>query len=253
MPEQRAVFAGSLAGPEEESLRRGRRPVIFDVLAPDQETSLLDMTEQDLRLVLHVNPQTMQLTYAKQTERVQTRGGFVEFHWGDAAEEINFSAATGGFMRLYAGLSNITASGGAEQSRRETIAYDKYVDLLALFHNNGAIFDMFGNIVLQGYLKVTFDGASHIGWFDGQFTVSEEAATPYMFNLSARFIIDREIMRFRSANLFDYDAQAAATPGGLSDEPAGAPATANLDPLVEPEGRQYEGPTAVPFGPGVEG
>ena len=151
-------------------------------------------------------------------------------------------------MRLYSGLSNITGSEGGDQGRRETVAYDKYLDLLALFHNNGAIFDMFGNLALQGYIKLTFDGGIHIGWFDGQFTVTEDANTPYMFNLSARFIIDREIMRFRSANLFDYDAQAASIPGGLGDQPEGSPATAILDPFVEPEGRGFTGPTAVPFG-----
>ena len=73
MPDQEPIFKGSLAGPNEEQLGRGHRPVIFDVLAPDQETSLLDMTERDLRLVLHVNPRTMQLNYAKQTERVLTQ------------------------------------------------------------------------------------------------------------------------------------------------------------------------------------
>lgn len=229
------VFKGSFAGPNEAALRRGRRPVIFDVLAPDQETSLLNMADDgwgDLRLVLHVNPRSMQFNYAKQIERVQTRGGWVEFHWGDAAEEITFDAATGGFMRLYTGLSNVTGSGPGTQGRRETIAYDKYLDLLALFHNNGAIFDAFGNIVIQGYIKMTFDGGSHIGWFDGQFTVNEDANRPYMFDLTARFIIDQEIMRFRSANLFDFGAPGAVVPGGLSDEPRPEQSTAILDPNV---------------------
>lgn len=183
--------------PDYGNLRRGRRPVIFDVVKADGETSLLP---EGLKLVMHVNPRSMNLSYAKQTERTQTRGGFVEFHWGDAAEEITFDAATGGFMRLWSGLSNITGGLGT-QGRRETIAYEKYLDLLALFHNNGAIYDALGNIVVQGYIKMTFDGAVHIGWFDGQFAVTESAEKPYLFELSARFIIDREILRWRSANL----------------------------------------------------
>jgi|GEM_PF-1716336 len=247
MPEQRAVFTGSFSGPDEEKLRRGRRPVIFDVLAPDRETSLLDLAEKDLRLVLHVNPRTMRLGYTKQTERFLTRGGFVEYHWGDAVEEITFDAATGGFMRMYTGLSNIASSGGGQPGRRDTIAYDKYLDLLALFHNNGAIYDMFGNIALQGYLKIIFDGGVHIGWFDGAFTVTEDANVPYMFSLSARFLIDREIMQFRSPNLFDYGAQAVSAPGGLGDQPEGATSTMLADPFVGLEGRDYVGPTAVPF------
>lgn len=229
------VFKGAFAGPNEEELHRGHRPVIFDILAPDQQTSLLNLRDQgrgDLRLVLHVNPRTMQFTYAKQIERMQTRGGWVEFHWGDGAEEVTFDSATGGFMRLYTGLSNTTGYGTGTQGRRETIAYDKYLDLLALFHNNGAIQDAFGNIVVQGYIKMTFDGGTHMGWFDGQFTVNEDANRPYMFELTTRFIIDREIMAFRSSSLFDFGAQGAVVSGGLSDAPRAAPATAILDENV---------------------
>lgn len=251
MPDQKAVFHSAFNGPNEAAIRRGRRPVIFDILAPDQETSLLDMVDEDLRLVLHVNPQSMQFSYAKQIEKVQTRSGFVEFHWGDAAEEITFEAATGGFMRLYTGLSNITGSGSGSQGRRETIAYDKYLDILALFHNNGAIYDAFGNIAVQGYIKMTFDGGVHIGWFDGQFTVTEEAVTPFMFKLSSRFIIDKEIMQFRTANLFDFAAPGTNVPGGLNAPPQGDPATVLLDSTVDPfSGRPPGARTIDPFSEG---
>jgi hypothetical protein len=186
----------NVRGSDRQPMARGRRPVIFDIVAQDQETSLLP---DAIKLVLHVNPQSMQFAYQKATVRTQTRGGFVEFHWGDAAEEISFDAATGGFMRLFTGLSNITGSGGGSQGRRETIAYDRYLDLLALFHNNGQIYDSRGNIVVSGFIKMSFDGGVHIGWFDGDFTVTEDANKPYQFNMSTRFIIDREIMRFRFA------------------------------------------------------
>jgi hypothetical protein len=234
LPDANGIFKGSFTGPNEEELHRGRRPVIFDVLAPDQQTSLLDKVESDLRLVLWVNPRNMKLSYAKQIERAQTRGGFVEFHWGDAPEDISFDAATGGFMRLYTGLSNITGSGGGVQGRRESIAYDKYLDLLALFHSNGAIYDALGNIVVQGYIKLTFDGGVHIGWFDGDFTVSEEAGTPFMFNLSTRFIIDKEIMSFRTANLFDFDAQSVGLRSGATTPSPGSTSTTILDPFADP-------------------
>jgi hypothetical protein len=258
MDDQQAVFKGSFSGPDEAALHRGRRPVIFDILAPDQTTSLLDMVDEDLRLVLYVNPRSMKMGYSKQIERVQTRGGFVEFHWGDAAEEISFEAATGGFMRLYTGLSNITGSGGGSQGRRETIAYDKYLDLLALFHSNGAIYDAFGNIAVQGYIKLTFDGGSHIGWFEGDFSVTEEANSPFMFNLSTRFIIDKEIMSFRTANLFDFDAQAVGLRSGSSTPSPGAPSTAVLDPFADPFDPRTPGTapltgatTINPFAPGT--
>lgn len=207
MPNKLPVFRSAFNSFRDEFSGQGKRPVVFDIIAPDGETSLLP---EDFRLVLHVNPRTMKFSYEKNTVRIQTRGGFVEQHWGDAAESISFDQATGGFMRLYAGLSNKTGSslGGnlqatgsaltAVQGRRETIAYDKFLDMLALFHNNGSIYDVNGNIVIQGYIKITFDGGVYRGWFDGNFSVEESAEKPYMFELSSSFQIDREEMVFRS-------------------------------------------------------
>lgn len=131
-------------------------------------------------------------------------------------------------MRLFTGLSNITGSRGGAQGRRETIAYDKYLDLLALFHNNGAIYDVNGNVVVQGYVKVSFDGGVHIGWFDGDFTVNEDANVPFMFSLSTRFIIDREIMSFRSGSIFD--SQTIASPEVATGDDGTS--TAVVDPFV---------------------
>ena len=40
----------------------GVRPVVFDILGPDGETSILPA---GIRLVLHVNPSRMSFSYAK--------------------------------------------------------------------------------------------------------------------------------------------------------------------------------------------
>lgn len=186
------MFQGAFNSPEDEFSGQGKRPVVFDVVAQDRSTSILP---DGLKMVLHVNPKTMSFSYSKQIERVATRGGFVEFHWGDAAEQISFDMATGGFMRLYSGLSNVTAP----QGRRQTLAYQKYVDFLALFHCNGALYDSRGNIVHQNLIKCSFDGGVYIGWFDGSFTVTETADSPYQFAISTTFIIDKEEMVFRSS------------------------------------------------------
>ena len=186
---------------------QGKRPVIFDILAPDRETSLLP---DEIKLVLHVNPTSMKLNYQKLTSRIQTRGGFVEQHWGDAVEDINFEMATGGFVRLYSGLSNTT---GGTQGRRETIAYDRFLDLLALFHGNGAIYDANGAIALQGFIKVTFDGGVFIGWFDSDFSISETADKAYQFTLTSRFLIDREEIQLRSTILSAVSDQIQASTG----------------------------------------
>lgn len=186
------MFRSAFNSPADEFLGQGKRPVVFDVVSSDRVTSVLP---EGLKMVLHVNPKTMSFSYSKQIERVATRGGFVEFHWGDASEQITFDMATGGFMRLYSGLSNVTAP----QGRRQTLAYQKFVDFLALFHCNGALFDSRGNIIHQNYIKCSFDGGVYVGWFDGGLTVTEAADSPYQFTVSATFIIDKEEMVFRSS------------------------------------------------------
>lgn len=189
------IFTSAFVSEDDEFNGLGIRPVVFDILGPDLSTSILP---EGLRMVLHVNPASMNFSYAKQIERIHTKGGFVEQHWGEAARSLSLNLATGGFKRLYSGLSNITGGGkDVEGTRRETIAYDKFLDLLALFHNNGSIYDTSGQIALQGIIKVLFDGGVYLGWFSA-FNVSEAAEKPYQFALTAEFTIAHEVMRLRT-------------------------------------------------------
>lgn len=178
--------------------RPGVKPVVFDVLGPDRVTSLLP---DGLKLVLHVNPKTMRLTYKRNTIRIQTKGGYVLQHWGNSPTDMTLEMSTGGFMRLGGGLSNVTGGFGSLDvggTRRETLAHDRYQDLLALFHHNGAVYDSHGGIALQGQIRVTFDGASYYGWFNS-FSVSESSSAPYQFALSAGFTIEHETQSFHAA------------------------------------------------------
>lgn len=185
----------------EQNAGLGRRPVVFDVIGTDGTTSLLP---DNLKLVLHVNPSSMQMTYQRVVERIQTKGGFVEQHWGESPMSISFDMATGGFMRLYTGLSNITGpsvAGGydAGGTRRDSIAYDKYLDMLALFHNNGNVYDAEGRIAFSGCLRVMFDGSMFDGWFSN-FSVSEAAEKPYQFTMNASFSVKADYYDLKTTN-----------------------------------------------------
>lgn len=204
------TFRSAFVGPEDEFSGLGKRPVVFDVLAPDLETSLLP---GGIKLVLHVNPSSMKFSYSKIIERIQTKGGFVEQHFGEGVDSISFEASSGGFMRLYSGL--IGTTGGPNSlniggTRRDTIAYDKYLDFLALFHNNGLIYDSRGNIIFHGAIKCMFDGGVWIGWFSS-FSLSEDAEKPYQFTMSADFTIDTEILSLRTTTGRPSEASSAAT------------------------------------------
>jgi hypothetical protein len=209
------VFRETFKGPQDEFDGRGVRPVVFDILSPDREFSILPA---GIKLVLHVNPQSMKFSYTKIIERIQTRGGFVEQHWGRGANDISFEMVTGGFMRLHTGLISMTGGGlDLGGTRRDTIAYDKYLDLLATFKNNGAIFDANGNIILQGIIKCSFDGSHYFGWFES-FSVSEEAASPYQFKMSTKFTVDHEVMGLRSVVSQSSTSSAFGDAGPAVDE-----------------------------------
>jgi len=213
------IFRSAFQSPTDEyNTALGIRPVVFDILAPDRETSVLP---ESLKMVLHVNPASLNFSYTKQIERIQTKGGFVEQHWGDAPTTVSLNRVTDGFMRLYSGLSNITGGGqNMGGTRRETIAYDKYLDMLALFKNNGSVYDTTGKIVFQGVIQMTFDGGIYLGWFTS-FSVTESAEKPYMFDLTAEFMVAKEILRLRSI-IFPPQSVPSPPPTGAVAAP-GAP------------------------------
>jgi len=192
----RPIFTGAFpAGEEDEFSGRGVRPVVFDILGPDWETSILP---EGVRLVLHVNPNSMTIKWTRSVVRIQTKSGFVEQHFGDNAQNIDFDVATGGFKRLYTGLTSTTSPNQTGGTRRETLSYDSYLDLLALFHNNGSVYDAAGQVVLQGIIKVIFDGGVYFGWFD-TFNVTEDANKPFQFTLTAAMTISHESQVWRTA------------------------------------------------------
>ena len=186
----------------------GIRPFVFDIVAPDGVTSLLP---DDVK--------NISFSYEKKHEISPTLSGWVEYYWGDNPTTISLEASSGAFIRPYTGLSAVTGPvtippnsqtstnltdfmgppplkettigtsiGG---TRRETITYDKYLDLLALFHNNGSIYDQTGRVIVQGKIKMIFDGGVWFGWFQS-FSVTDDANTPYSFNVSLAMQVERE-------------------------------------------------------------
>ena len=152
-------------------------PLAFQVTSPfDPQTVLLPHA-----LVMHVNPKTFEETYTKKVERIQTRGGFVEQHWGDDLTEISCSQSTGAFLNLTSGLSCVL--------REMTIAWDRYRDLHDLYRNNGSVYDPYGNVVLQGGIMLMYDRGTYVGTFRS-FSVEETDDSPFAFNLSWSFKVE---------------------------------------------------------------
>lgn len=165
--------------------RRGVIPMAFQITSPlNNRMCLLPHA-----LVLHVNPASFDESPTKKVERIQTRGGFVEQHWGDELTEISADGSTGAFMNLQTGLSSL--------DRQRTIAWDRYRDLLDLYYNNGSVYDPFGNIVLQGNLMLMYDKGTYLGTFRS-FSVEETGDAPFVFKLSWSFKVEETILKIPS-------------------------------------------------------
>lgn len=157
-------------------------PMAFQVTSPFSNTTVL----MPHALVMHVNPQNYSEQHNKKIERIQTRGGFVEQHWGDDLTEISADGSTGAFMNIYTGLSSVL--------RQRTIAWDRYRDLHDLFRNDGALYDPYGNIVLQGNIMLMYDRGTYLGTFRS-FEVEETDDQPYAFKVSWTFKVNVELMK----------------------------------------------------------
>lgn len=173
----------------------GRRPVIFDILGPDMITSILP---EGYKLVMHINPTTLSLKYKRKVSRMQTKGGFVELHWGDDLTGLDLEMNTGAFMRLYTGVTAATSPVAMGGSRRETLAYDSFLDMLALFHHHGSVYDVNGQVVLQGIIKITFDGGVYLGNFNS-LSITQGGDAPYHFTMTAGMDITHEVQVWRTA------------------------------------------------------
>lgn len=166
--------------------RRSFIPMAFQITSPfNSRKALLPHA-----LVMHVNPASFSLTHTKRVERIQTRGGFIEQHWGDDLTDIQAEGSTGAFMNIYTGLSSIL--------RQKTIAWDRYRDLHDLYRCNGSVFGPSGSIVLQGHVMLMFDRGTYIGFFES-FEVEEADDKPFSFQVSWAFKVEEELVRIPGA------------------------------------------------------
>lgn len=155
-------------------------PMAFQVTSPFNRNILL----LPHALVLHVNPTSLQESAVQKVERIQTRGGFVEQHWGHDLVELSADGSTGAFMNIRTGLTSVL--------RQRTIAWDRFRDLHDLFRHNGSVYDPFGNIVLQGDVMLMFDRGIYFGGFRS-FSWDETADSPFSFKVSWTFKVTQTI------------------------------------------------------------
>ena len=161
--------------------RKGSIPMAFQITSPFNKNTLL----LPHALVMHVNPSSLDENFQQKIERIQTRGGWVEQHWGSDLAEISANASTGAFMNIYTGLTSVL--------RQRTIAWDRYRDLYDLYNNDGAVYDPYGNIVLKGNILLMYDRGNFLGSFR-TFEMEETDESPFAFKLSWTFKVEKTLL-----------------------------------------------------------
>jgi hypothetical protein len=186
-------------------------------------------------LVMHVNPANFNETHTKKVERFQTRGGFVEQHWGDELSEISCDGSTSAFMNLYSGLSSVL--------RQQTIAWDRYRDLHDLFRNNGDVYDPYGNIVLRGNVMLMYDKGVYVGYFT-TFESEETDSSPFTFNLTWAFKVEQIIQQL--PNLGQNTNLGTGHAGTMVGAYPMFQTTNTFTPVAQPTVSTLSGPQPVP-------
>lgn len=206
--------------------RRGAIPMAFQITSPfDRTLALLPDA-----LVLHVNPASFNEAHVKKVERIQTRGGFVEQHWGDDLDEITCDGTTGAFVNLYTGLSSVL--------RQQSIAWSRYRDLHDLFYNNGSVKNPAGAIVLQGNVMLLYDRGTYIGYFR-TFEVEETEDSPFAFKLNWSFKVQETILKIPNLYGRTYEV-AGVSRGGVINT--------GLVPDFQAQNRQTRMPSGIALG-----
>ena len=158
------------------------KPFLFTVTEPNSLNPLYDVV-----LALNQNPGSVEEKYSKSKTTASTYGGFIEWHWPDDLDTISCTASTGAFINKDSGLTH--------GKRKDSIAYERYLDLFELFKSNGMVYDGYGKPAIRGRVMMIFDRGVYYGHFSS-FNVDESAEKPFTFELSWEFKVERSVILF---------------------------------------------------------
>jgi len=164
--------------------RVDRIPIVFGIILPTGDVLT------DYFLYSHVNPLSFDERMSQKIERIQTKAGWIEQHWGREMTEISATQTTGAFINPKLGLT------GEAILRRESIGYDRFKDLVELYRNNGSVYDQSGKILFQGRVFINYSSQMEERRFEGYFTgfdVNEIAEKPWAFELSWAFKVEKGV------------------------------------------------------------
>ena len=182
---------------------------------------------------LMVNPTTLSVNMSKIVNRTQTMTAWIEDHWGEEMDTVTLQGSTAGFVigagslrgagKLHQGddRNNTAARANARAEfyqylvgsstagfpgnnvepglttnyRRYSVSYREWKKLIEIFSYNGCIFDRQGFVKDRHFIRLTYDYAAFIGYFESVDT-TEDANSPYRFTYNITFRVERTLYRF---------------------------------------------------------
>ena len=166
------------------------------------------------KLVLAVNPSSLNLSETHNIVRSKTRGAYVEEHWGKELSEISASGSTLGFYSIADSVTTFSPQVPFANdtddflesrkrpekvltigdARRDTIAYRNLLAMVDVFRNNGAEYAFDGSPVNWPGVNMVFDNGSYDGWFTS-LSIEEGVDMPFRFEYSFSFQVRKTVYR----------------------------------------------------------
>lgn len=169
-------------------------------------------------LTLLVNPEQMQISYAKkQSYQDRNRTNYIFQSWGEEQVRLSVSGRSAGFVagaggnprlrragrnnsEVIAGQDTQSVSGYQFASKWDSAAWQNLMSLFTFYRNNGYVYDTAGNPrseahLFIGNIEIAYDQWVYVGNFDSfsyeYDETKQHGAVQFSFEFTASFVYDR--------------------------------------------------------------
>jgi hypothetical protein len=205
------------------------QPMIIDMVDSNMKPVLIEFQDGSriIALKLFPNPDSLTISSSKIVNRYNTMTRWVEEHWGDDLDTINFSGSTYSFNAEY--KANVR-TGLTSVFRNYSESYKFLKELVSLYRTNGYLYQepngyamtkspttekelfeysMTNRFLLQNpsfqnrhprhgmirerlYIRITFDYVTFIGYFES-FDITEDTTSPFRLLYSGVYKAEKTI------------------------------------------------------------
>lgn len=195
------------------------QPAVADLIQALDAIVQLNRMVVTPALTLLVNPEQLQITYAKrQTYSDRNRFNYIFQSWGEEQVRLSVSGRSGGFVVGSRGPGDLDlaldpagggnlvvsetagVSGYQYASKWDSAAWQNLMGLFTFYRNNGYIYDTAGRPrseahLFIGNIEISYDQWVYVGNFENfQYNYEEtkqQGSVPFSFEFTASYVYDR--------------------------------------------------------------